>query len=128
MTEDAAAGTVVTACHNSDCRTSHLELWQWKDGRPAIGFPGSSLVGELDRYGPLLEYGPDYHHGYSLRVTFRDGAGSFKRGDQFSVDWHVPDSGRVLMKVEQTVDDYDEVYPGGRQCMPVPCKQRTFRQ
>jgi hypothetical protein len=128
MTEDAAAGTVVTACHNEDCRTSRIELWKWEYGRPAIGLPGIAVVGEPDPYSPLLEYGPDYHHGYSLRVTFRDGTGSFKRGDHFSVEWRAQDSERLLMKREQTVDEYDELYPGGRLCVPVACKQKTFRQ
>ena len=126
MTEDAAAGTVVTTCHNEDCRTSHVELWKWKYGRPEIGFPGIAVVGEGDPYGPTLEYAPDYHHGYSLRVTFLDGTRSFKRGDHFSIDWRAQDGGRILMKREQTVDAYDEVYPGGRMCVPVACKQKTF--
>jgi hypothetical protein len=75
----------------------------------------------------MIEYGPTTKGTYQLRVTFRGDTRLFKRGDHYSVDWRAQATGKILMKSEQTVTDYDESYPGGRNCTPVACKQKTFR-
>jgi hypothetical protein len=128
MTEQGAGMTTVTACRNGTCRTSRLQLWRWQDGHGEPVRAGNAGVGDdIDRYSPMVDFGPNGQGGYDLRVTFRGDTRDFQRGDHYSVEWRALESGQLLMKSDERVTDYEESYPGGRECTPVPCRQKTFR-
>jgi hypothetical protein len=74
----------------------------------------------------MIEYGPRRDGTFRLRLTFRGDTRLFVPGEHFTIDWRADATGSELMKVGQTVQQYDESYPGGRDCTPVACRTKAF--
>ena len=128
MTADAAGTTIVTACRNDDCRTTRITLWDWEDGHGVTrGNEDGTFDDGADHFGPTLEYRSTGKGSCVLAVKFRGDTRLFKSGERYRVDWRVESSGKILMKSDRIVNDYDETHSGGRECTPVACKSKTFR-
>jgi len=126
MTAEGAGMTTITACRNQDCASFELTLWNWGDGRGVPYGGGASMVGPFARFAPTIDYGPTGHGAYRLRLDFPGDTRLFTPGERFAVDWRADATGAVIMKADEIVTQYDETYPGGRDCTPVACRAKTF--